>query len=269
MPSATSLAPPSAPADPPRRRRREPSAAFHAYAYRVGAAALRPPWSAAEVVRHAYVVGYRCLLPVLVSMVPFGMVIGVQGMKILDLFGAHRLLSGLMALLVIRELAPVLTSVLVAAQAGSAFAAELGAMRLKEELDATAVMAVDPVSWHVVPRVLGMALVTPALTVLAAVGGIAGGWVVAVYGRGLPHGEFAAHTVALIGTWDLWASAVKGLVYGVTIGLVSTWRGFHSSGGAEGVGRAVNDTVVICVVSILVLNYLLSTLMFTGAGAAG
>ncbi len=223
-------------------------------------------WALAELIEHASTVAVRCFLPVTITALPFGAVIGFQGMAILDLFTAHRLLSSLLSVFVIRELAPVIAAVLVAAQAGSSFAAELGAMRIKEELDATAVMSVDPIGWHVVPRIGAMALVVPALTVLAGACGIFGGWIVVVGLEGQAHGVFMAHLAENLAVYDLGATALKGLCYGLMIGTVACWKGYHATGGAEGVGRAVNDTVVLCVMYTLVLNYLLSSMLFAGAG---
>jgi phospholipid/cholesterol/gamma-HCH transport system permease protein len=214
--------------------------------------------------QQASTVAGRCFLPVMITALPFGAVIGFQGMAILDLFSAHRLLSSLLSVFIIRELAPVIAAVLVAAQAGSSFAAELGAMRIKEELDATAVMSVDPIGWHVVPRIGAMAIVIPALTVLAGAFGMFGGWLVVVGMHGQPHGVFMAHLAANISVYDLAVSGFKGLAYGLLIGTIACWKGYYATGGAEGVGRAVNDTVVLSVMFILVMNYLLSSLLFSG-----
>ena len=221
-------------------------------------------WGLAELWEQSSTVAVRCLLPVTITAMPFGAVIAFQGMAILDMFTAQRMLSSMLALFIVRELAPVLAAVLVAAQAGSSFAAELGAMRIKEEIDATEVMAVDPIGWHVVPRVLAMALVVPLLTTVANAFGIFGGYTVAVGLYGQSHGVFVAHLAENIGVYDLLASAFKGLVYGVLVGLIATWKGYNATGGAEGVGRAVNDTVVASVMFILVFNYLLSSLLFGG-----
>lgn len=239
---------------------------FATFAGRVARTLPTRRWSLAEVLTHAGTLTGRCFIPVCATIFPFGAVIGVQGMAIFDLFSAHRLLSSLLSLVIIRELAPVLAAVLVAAQGGASFAAELGAMRIKEELDATAVMAVDPVGWHVVPRVLAMAIVVPLLTCVANATGVLGGYVVAVAMYDQDHGVFVSHMAQLIGLFDLFASAFKGLVFGILVGLIATWRGYHASGGAEGVGRAVNDTVVYSVMFLLVLNYTLSSLMFGGTG---
>lgn len=223
-------------------------------------------WGLSELLEQASVVAVRCLVPVTITAMPFGAVIAFQGMAILDLFTAHRMLSSLLAVFIVRELAPVIAAVLVAAQAGSSFAAELGAMRIKEEIDATAVMSVDPVAWHVVPRVLAMTLVVPLLTILADAFGIFGGWLVAVGLQGQRNGVFMAHLADELSAFDLFASAFKGACYGLLVGTIACWKGYFAKGGAEGVGRAVNDTVVLSVMFILVCNYVLSSLLFGRLG---
>jgi phospholipid/cholesterol/gamma-HCH transport system permease protein len=237
---------------------------FSLFAASVGRAALTG-LSPREAVSHAGTLIERCAVPVAATIFPFGAVIGVQGIAIFDMFGAHRLLSSLLSLVIVRELAPVLAAVLVAAQGGASFAAELGAMRIGDELDATEVMGVDSIGWHVAPRVLAMAIVVPMLTLVAGAVGVLGGYAVAVFLHEQPHGVFVAHMAELTGPFDVFASAGKGLVFGLFVGLYSTFCGYTATGGAEGVGRAVNDTVVGGVMGILVLNYVLSSFLFAGA----
>jgi len=234
-------------------------------AHAVGASLLAGRWSPREALQHASTLATRCFIPVNVTIFPFGAAMGLQGMQIFDLFSAHRLVSTLLAQFVIQELGPVLAAVLVAAQAGSSFAAELGTMRIKEEIDATEVMAVDAVGWHVAPRLLAMAAVVPLLVVIANFFGIFGSYCVAVGLYDQPHGVFMAHLTENIGTYDLLCSAFKGLFFGLLIGLIATFKGFYATGGAEGIGRAVNDTVVWSVMYILMFNYLLSSLLFSGS----
>jgi phospholipid/cholesterol/gamma-HCH transport system permease protein len=222
-------------------------------------------WSLKEAFAHASTLCTRCFIPVNVTIFPFGAVMGLQGMQIFDMFSAHRLVSTLLAQFVVQELGPVLAAVLVAAQGGSSFAAELGTMRIKEELSATEVMGVDPIGWHVAPRVLAMAMVVPLLVVVANFFGIFGSYCVAVGLYEQPHGVFMAHLTENIGTVDLLYSAFKGLFFGILVGLIATWKGFYTTGGAEGVGRAVNDTVVASVMFILIFNYLLSSMLFGGS----
>jgi len=216
------------------------------------------------LLHHTATLWRNCLGPVVFAVLPFGMVIAVQGMKVFDLFGAHRMLSGLLALVVVRELAPVIASVLVAAQGGSQVGAELGTMRTQEELDATLVMGEDPIGVHVLPRFLAIVLVCPVLTLLGTLAGIFGGWFVAVVLRGQANGVFLYQLDMLVGSWDIIATLIKSTVFGITVGLIATSAGYHASGGAEGVGRAVNATVVRSVLFILMLNYILSSLLYGG-----
>jgi len=154
----------------------------------------------------------------------------------------------------------------VAAQGGSAIAAELGAMRIREEIDAIEVMAVDPVGLHVVPRVLAATVATPILYMVGSLGGVAGGWLVATLILGEPGGLYWANLWDLTRPIDLWGGLIKSSVFGGIIGVTASWFGFHARGGAAGVGHAVNDTVVTAITAFIVANYLLTSALF-GAGA--
>lgn len=223
---------------------------------------VRPPWSTSDTARFTWQLVTRCVLPVIAVIFPFGMVLALQGLAIFDLFGAQRMLSSLISVAVFRELSPVLASVLVAAQGGSSFAAELGAMRIREEIDATSVMAVDPLRVHVVPRVVAALVATPILHIAGSVSGILGGYVTAVVMRGENGSIFWHNLWELTAPIDLTGGLIKTTVFGAIIGLVATYNGFHASGGAAGVGRAVNDTVVVAITSFIVVNYFLTTALF-------
>lgn len=236
--------------------------AFGIFMARVAVRSVTPPWNREEFFHTTWTVTTRCLAPVIAVTFPFGMVIALQGLKIFDLFGAQRMLPSLISVAVLRELSPVLASVLVAAQGGSAFAAELGAMRIKEEIDATEVMAVDAIRWHVVPRVLSLILACPLLDLVGSVAGLAGGYVMAVVVRGESGGVFLAGLWAFATPFDLVGGLIKTLVFGAIIGLVACWHGFYAKGGAAGVGKGVNDTVVHATLAFFVANYLLTSAMF-------
>jgi phospholipid/cholesterol/gamma-HCH transport system permease protein len=197
------------------------------------------------------------------------MVMALQGLAIFDLYGAQRLLSSLISVATFRELSPVLASVLVAAQGGSSFAAELGAMRIREELDATEVMGVDPLRVHVAPRLLALVVAAPLLNLAGSLGGIVGGWLCAVVLNGEPGGIYWANLWALSHPVDLFGGFLKTLVFGWIIGLVACYHGFHATGGAPGVGKAVNDTVVISCTTFVVANYFLSSALYGAASAVG
>ena len=232
-----------------------------AVAVRVG----RRPFHFAPFLAHTWTTCARCLLPVVAVTTPFGMVIALEGLEIFGLFGAQRMLSSLVSVAVLRELSPVLASVLIAAQGGSSCAAELGAMRIKEEIDATEVMAVDGLQLHVVPRVLALTIACPMLNVVGSVAGLAGGWFTAVVLKGEPSGIFLQNMWALATPVDIWGGALKTTVFGAIIGLIAAFHGYSATGGAAGVGRAVNDTVVHSVLVFITFNYLLTSALFAGA----
>jgi phospholipid/cholesterol/gamma-HCH transport system permease protein len=235
---------------------------FGLFTAAVAARAVTPPWNARDISHHAWLVTTRCMVPVVAVTFPFGLVLGLQGLAIFALFGAQRMLPSLISVTVLRELSPVLASVLVAAQGGSAFAAELGAMRIKEELDATEVMAVDAIRWHVVPRVLALVLACPILNVLGTVSGLAGGFVMAVLVKGEPAGVFIANLWALTTPMDVVSGTIKTTIFGLLIGLIACWHGYSATGGAAGVGRGVNQTVVHAVLTFMGANYLLTSILF-------
>jgi phospholipid/cholesterol/gamma-HCH transport system permease protein len=235
---------------------------FGLFSGRVGWRVLTPRWEISEAARHTYLITTRCLLPVVAVIFPFGMVMALQGLAIFDMFGAQRLLSSLISVAVFRELAPVLAGVLVAAQGGSAFAAELGAMRIREELDATVVMAVDPIRVHVVPRVVATVLAAPMLTTVGSLSGIFGGYASAVWIQGESGSVFMANVWALTSMSDIIGGMIKALTFGCIIGLTSCFYGFNASGGAAGVGKAVNDTVVVAATGFIIVNYFLTSALF-------
>ncbi len=239
---------------------------FGVFVGQVSLRLLTPPLLAGQVLSQIWLNAMRCLGPVVAVNFPFGSVIALQGLEIFDLFGAQRLLSSLVSVAVLRELAPVLASVLVAAQGGSACAAELGAMRIQEELDATEVMALDAMRVHVVPRVLALTATCPLLYVAGAIAGISGSYLIAVVVRGEPSGIFLHELWALTSPIDVWAGVLKTTIFGATIGLIAAFHGYSATGGAAGVGRAVNQTVVRSVLAFITINYFLTSALYGRLG---
>ena len=227
---------------------------------------VTPPWELGQTALHTWTVSLRCFLPVVAVVFPFGMVMALQGLQIFDLFGAQRLLSSLVSVAVFRELSPVLASVLVAAQGGSAFAAELGAMRIREEIDATVVMGIDPLRVHVVPRVFATLIAAPMLNLVGSISGICGGFLVAVMVKGEPAGIYWSNLWALTQPSDVLGGAFKACVFGLLIGLIACYQGYFTTGGAAGVGRAVNATVVVGITTFIVVNYFLTSALFGAIG---
>ncbi|HEY4717056.1 MAG TPA: ABC transporter permease [bacterium] len=191
-----------------------------------------------------------------------GMVFALQGAHAFKLFGAENLTGPSVGLSLARELGPVLTSLMVTGRAGSAMAAELGTMRVTEQIDALYAMAINPVQYLVVPRMLAALLMLPLLTALFNFLGIIGAYLLGVHVLGLNPESFINDVIYLVDFKDLFVGLVKSIFFGMIISIVSCYKGFYATGGAKGVGRAATEAVVISSVSILVSDYFLTAMMF-------
>ncbi len=230
-------------------------------------ASIRPPKVGREVWHHLASALSTSLLPVVLVLGPFGMVVALQGLEILKVFGTERLLSSVIGLAIVRELSPALTAMILAAQAGSGAAAEIASMRVSSKWDALEVMATPPRKYVVLPRICAIALAAPILTMIGSLAGIAGGLVVEVVLKGFALGTFLDALTGFLTPWDLVGSLIKSLVFGSLAGILAAYHGEQAVGGARGVGLATNRAVVAAVATMLVANYLLSTLLFGGASS--
>src|SRR4029078_6092047 len=218
--------------------------------------AVKPPYPYGEEFIGQFLFALQlCWFPLLVSTVAFGFgAPGLQAANFLSLFGALDRLGGFFVLASIREFAPWVDSMIVAGVAGTAVTADLGARKIREELDALQVLGVDPVKNLVVPRFLALMLVTGLLDVYALIFGIFGGVLAElVYHQSLA--GFWATFFANASVTDLWGSIVKTTMFGAIISIVCCYKGMTASGGAAGVGRAVNEAVVIAFAGIWAFNY--------------
>ena len=229
-------------------------------------ASRRPPFFIRETLHQMVVIAYRCFIPVVAVVVPMGGIVALQGLIIFRIFGAERLLSGLLFTSIFREIAPGVASMMVASQAGSSMAAELGTMRVKDEIDAQEVMAVNPLKNLIMPRLIAGTIMNPLLTVIGCVLGVVGGWAVAVGLKGVNHGAFMANLYSLVTMADVYQGLTKATIYGFIIACVSCYHGFNTTGGAAGVGRAANRAVVQAVMSLSIVNYFVSSAFFALAG---
>jgi len=224
------------------------------------AAASRPRyWD--EILGLMHVLVRRCMIPVGLAVAPVGAVISLQGLEIFRLFGAEQELSAFLGMAIFREYSPALASIMVAAQAGSSIAARIGTMKVRGQIEALEVMSVDPVRYVVVPGMVACALVTPMLSVLTNILGVASGWLLSVPLGDVDPGSFLANLTAQIHPADLWIGLGKCSIFGVGIGLIAGYRGLQATGGAAGVGQAANDTVVTTIVMILVVDYAVSMVL--------
>ena len=195
-----------------------------------------------------------------------GMILAIQSGEELRRFGAEDQLALIVAGSMAREMGPFITSVILAATVGSAVAAELGTMRVSEEIDALELMNIDPVRYLVVPRIVALAIASVLLTVLVNIVGMSGAAVVAKANYGIPYADFFERgREALAGPWlfgglskDLYSGLAKSLIFGLMIGALSCFAGLNAGGGALGVGKAVRRAVVASVVMTLVIGYVIT-----------
>jgi phospholipid/cholesterol/gamma-HCH transport system permease protein len=229
------------------------------------ASALRPPYPYGGELVSQFLFALRLVwFPLLVTTVAicYGAP-GLQAADFLILFGALDRLGGFFVLASIREIAPLITSIVVAGVAGTAITADLGARKVREELDALQVLGVDPVKNLVVPRFLALMVVTGLFDIYALLFGIFGG-ILADITQGGSLGPFWNTLFASSSVTDLWGSVVKTTMFGAIIAIVCCYKGMSASGGAEGVGRAVNEAVVVSFLGIGAFNYVFTqTLLAT------
>lgn len=222
---------------------------------------LKPPFFWHETLENARKVAYQCLLPVVAILFPTGMISALMGLKIMTLFGTERMLSSLLAQGIVKEMAPSLAGIMIAAQAGSAIAGEIGTMRVKEEIDALGVMSINPIQYLVIPRMIALAFICPLIGVIATASGMLGGYSVAVLVKGQNMGVFIANLLNFIDLSDILTGVIKSSVFGMAVGLIACYYGYTVRGGAVGVGKAANNTVVYSIVAVAVLNYFLTTVL--------
>jgi phospholipid/cholesterol/gamma-HCH transport system permease protein len=190
-----------------------------------------------------------------------GMVLAMQTYYAFRMFSAESLVGATVALSMTRELGPVITALMVTGRAGSAMAAEIGSMRVTEQIDALRVMAVSPVQYLVMPRILAGLIMVPLLTVLSDFIGVIGGYLIGVKLLGINSGIFLGRIYDLVEPGDLYNGLTKAAIFGVILTLVGCYKGYYTSGGAEGVGRATTSAVVVSSVLILTADYIMTALL--------
>jgi phospholipid/cholesterol/gamma-HCH transport system permease protein len=183
-----------------------------------------------------------------------GLVTAFQAALQLKQFGANIFVADLVGLSVTRELAPLMTAIIIAGRSGAAFSAELGTMRVSEEIDALRTLGLDPYHFLVFPRVLALTLVAPLLTMLADVIGIAGGLLVAMFSLDLTFQAYVTQSEKALDLWDIFSGILKSGVFGLNIALIACQRGLATQGGAEGVGRSTTSAVVTSLFAIVVTD---------------
>ena len=223
---------------------------------------FRPPFRWRQLFKQMEFVGVKSINVVILTGVFTGAVFALQSYHGFAMFGAESLVGATVALALTRELGPVLTSLMVTGRAGSAMAAEIGTMRVTEQIDALTVMAVNPLQYLVVPRLLAAIIMLPILTILANYLGIMGAYVVGVKMLGINEGVFIQKIFDYLAMSDITMGLIKSSVFGLLLSLVGCYYGYNTRGGAEGVGRSTTKAVVQASILILAFDYFLTAIMF-------
>jgi len=223
---------------------------------------FKPPLEIRNTVRQMLEIGVNSLPVVLITAVFTGMVLALQSYTGFKRFGAEGLVGSVVALSMTRELGPVLAALIVTGRAGASMAAELGTMRVTEQIDALETMATNPVKYLVIPRFISGMTMLPALTIVTDIVGISGGYFVTVVLLGASSKTYMRTTWDFLEVADIYNGLIKACFFGAAFSLISCYKGFYTRGGAEGVGRATTGAVVYSSMTILISDYFLSAWLF-------
>lgn len=223
---------------------------------------LRPPFYARLFLRAFIEIAYFSLPVVALTAIFSGMVIALQSFTGFARFSAEAAIPGIVVLSVVRELGPVLAGLLVAGRVGAAMAAEIGTMRVTDQIDALTTLSTNPMKYLVAPRLLAGVLALPLLVMVADILGVLGGWLVSVVKLGFNSNAYIINTINFIHPSDVLTGLAKAAVFGFIITLMGCYHGYRSRGGAQGVGAATTSAVVVASILLLAFDYVLTELFF-------
>lgn len=208
-----------------------------------------------------FAIGVQSIPVVAITGAFIGMILALEGYAQFRAVGQETRLGGIINISVVKQIGPVLAAVMVAGRVGCALAAELGTMRVTEQLDALRAMAADPVAHLVVPRVVACVLMTPLLTVYSDILGVWGGWLITTQFYGVSTHEYWSFTQYFVSWWEPVTGLIKSVFFGLSIGLIACYKGFHCHPGAAGVGRAATEAFVMSFIAIIAINLVLAKLL--------
>jgi phospholipid/cholesterol/gamma-HCH transport system permease protein len=223
---------------------------------------LRPPWFPRLIARQMTDIGYFSLPVVGLTALFTGMVLALQSYTGFARFSAEGAVATVVVLSVTRELGPVIAGLMVAGRIGASMAAEIGTMRVTEQIDALTTLATNPFKYLVAPRLIAGLTMLPLLVVVADIIGVFGGYVVGVYKLGFNPGAYLKRTFDYLEFNDVFSGLVKAAAFGFLVSLMGCYHGYHSEGGAQGVGRATTNAVVSSSILILIFNYIITEVFF-------
>jgi phospholipid/cholesterol/gamma-HCH transport system permease protein len=222
---------------------------------------IRPPFRPFQTFKQLHFIGYKSMFVVILTAAFTGMVLGLQGYYTLRKFGSEALLGSAVALSMIRELGPVLAALMVTARAGSAMTAEIGIMRITEQIDALETMAINPQQYIVAPKIVASVVGVPLLVAIFDVVGIYGGYLVGVDLLGVNAGSYWSSIESAVEWKDVYGGILKSFSFGLLIAWVCCYKGYYTRMSAEGLGTATTQAVVLSSVVVLVWDYFLTSVL--------
>ncbi len=223
---------------------------------------VRPPFFPRLIVRQMVEIGYYSLPVVGLTAIFTGMVLALQSYTGFSRFNAESAIAAVVVLSMTRELGPVLAGLMVAGRIGAAMAAEIGTMRVTEQIDALSTLSTNPFKYLVAPRLIAGLLMMPCLVLVADIIGVFGGYIISVYKLGFNPTTYMKLTWDFMETLDVVSGLVKAAVFGFLVALMGCYHGYNSEGGAQGVGQATTNAVVSASILILSFNYVITSLFF-------
>lgn len=224
---------------------------------------FRAPFYPKLILRQFIDIGYYSLPVVGMTALFTGMVLALQSYTGFTRFNAESAVAGVVALSVTRELAPVLAGLMVAGRVGASIAAEIGTMRVTEQIDALVTLSVNPFKYLIAPRVIAGTIMLPILVLIGDIIGIYGGYIVSIYNLGFSSGNYITQTWDILENMDVISGLIKAGVFGFIVTMMGCYHGFHSGRGAQGVGTATTYAVVSASILILISNYILTQVFFS------
>lgn len=222
-----------------------------------------PPYFFKNLIKQMISIGYYSLPVVGMTTLFTGMVLALQSYTGFTRFNAESAIAGVVVLSITRELAPVLAGLMVAGRVGASIAAEIGTMRVTEQIDALSTLSVNPFKYLVAPRVLASTLMLPCLVLVGDIIGVFGGYIVSIYSLGFSPGSYLTQTWEVMQNMDVMSGLIKAAVFGLIVAMMGCYHGYNSGRGAQGVGAATTNAVVSASILILVFNYLLTQIFFS------
>jgi len=211
-----------------------------------------------ELVKQIYELGFQSVGIIVLTSLATGMVLGLQGYIILVRFGAKEYVADMVALSLVRELSPVLSSIVFSGKAGARISAEIGSMKVNDQILATRTLGVDPVEYFVVPRVVACFIVLPLLVVISEAIGVLGGYLIGTLQANVAGVFYWQHTINSIAFVDFFSGIIKTIFFSLIIGFVCCYQGFKTTGGSLGVGQYTTRAVALCYILVILSNFVLT-----------